>query len=264
MEELQVIEKNNERVLLTSQIAESYGTTAKVISYNFNSNKERYVEGKHYYCLEGEEKREFCNRLEIQDSSKATKLYLWTQKGALLHAKSLGTDKAWEVYDYLVDSYFQKVEKAKQMSVNELIFEMAKSNLETEKRLKSLEAQVSKTSDKLETALNIFTAPSCEVSWKDNVRATVSKMCENSGKCWSVIYGEMYNQLEIEAGCNLSARVRKAQERMEKQGYTYKQRKAYCKLDAVADDKKLRTIFEGIIKKYQVRYLQGDNVQEYI
>lgn len=151
-----------------------------------------------------------------------------------------------------------------QMSVNELIFEMAKSNLETEKRLKSLEESVSKTSDKLETALNIFTAPSCEVSWKDNVRATVSKMCENSGKCWSVIYGEMYTELEIEAGCNLSARVRKAQERMEKQGYTYKQRKAYRKLDAVADDKKLRAIFEGIIKKYQVRYLQGDNVQEYI
>lgn len=51
MEELQVIEKNNERVLLTSQIAESYGTTAKVISNNFTRNQERYVEGKHYYCL---------------------------------------------------------------------------------------------------------------------------------------------------------------------------------------------------------------------
>ncbi len=29
------------------------------------------------------------------------------RKGALLHAKSLNTDKAWEVYDWLVDFYFR-------------------------------------------------------------------------------------------------------------------------------------------------------------
>lgn len=40
------------------------------------------------------------------DFVKANKLYLCTEKGALLHAKSLNTDRAWEVYDYLVDFYF--------------------------------------------------------------------------------------------------------------------------------------------------------------
>lgn len=30
------------------------------------------------------------------------------RKGAFLHAKSLNTDKAWELYDKLVDSYFRK------------------------------------------------------------------------------------------------------------------------------------------------------------
>lgn len=29
------------------------------------------------------------------------------RKGALLHAKSLNTNKAWQVYDYLVDFYFR-------------------------------------------------------------------------------------------------------------------------------------------------------------
>ena len=47
MNELKIIEYKNQRVLLTTQLAESYGTTSKVISYNFNNNKERYVEGKH-------------------------------------------------------------------------------------------------------------------------------------------------------------------------------------------------------------------------
>ena len=35
-------------------------------------------------------------------------MYFWTEKGAFLHAKSLNTDKAWELYDKLVDCYFRK------------------------------------------------------------------------------------------------------------------------------------------------------------
>lgn len=146
MNELQVIEKNNERVLLTSQIAESYGTTSKVISNNFTRNQERYIEGKHFYCLEGEVKREFCNRHQIEDGSKATKLYLWTEKGALLHAKSLGTDKAWEVYDYLVESYFKKVEKidlANALLNPDTIIQLATALKEEQSKSKLLEVRVS-------------------------------------------------------------------------------------------------------------------------
>lgn len=111
MNELTVIERENQRVMTTAVLAEEYGTTNDVISKNFNRNKERYVEGKHYYCLEGEEKREFLNHGQFDDGLKnASKIYLWTEKGAFLHAKSLGTDRAWDVYDHLVESYFKKKE----------------------------------------------------------------------------------------------------------------------------------------------------------
>lgn len=159
MNELQVIEKNNERVLLTSQIAESYGTDVRTISNNFNRNKERYIEGKHFYCLTGDELKEFKtihqndeqfkNKTENFGVAKnANKLYLWTQKGALLHAKSLGTDKAWEVYDYLVDSYFQKVEKAtldmKSALLNpDVIIQLATALKEEQSKSKLLEVRVS-------------------------------------------------------------------------------------------------------------------------
>lgn len=89
MTDIQVIEQQGVRVLTTAQLAECYGTNRKVISYNFNNNKSRYEEGKHYICISDDEKREFCNRLEIHDGSeKAANLYLWTERGALLHAKS--------------------------------------------------------------------------------------------------------------------------------------------------------------------------------
>ena len=54
MENLQVIERENQRVLTTAQIAEEYGTDSNVVQRNFNRNKTRYIEGKHYYCLTGE------------------------------------------------------------------------------------------------------------------------------------------------------------------------------------------------------------------
>lgn len=106
MNELRITEYKGIRVLTTQQIAKAYETDRKVISYNFNHNKERYAEGKHYICLTDDELKAF---REIHDlPTNLNKLYLWTEKGAFLHAKSLNTDKAWDVYDRLVDTYFEK------------------------------------------------------------------------------------------------------------------------------------------------------------
>lgn len=134
---LQVVETNNQRVLTTAQIAEQYGTDSKVISNNFNRNKTRYIEGKHYYCLTGEVKRDFLNRHQIEDGSRATNFYLWTEKGALLHAKSLNTDQAWQAYEVLVDTYFsvreqgqlsQRPDRTKALQVKEMNARVRMSN----------------------------------------------------------------------------------------------------------------------------------------
>ena len=103
------IEQNGQRVLTTAQLAEAYGTDSKAIKQNFNNNKSRYIEGKHFYCLKNAELKAFKNKVENFDlvGKNAHCLYLWTERGALLHAKSLNTDKAWEVYEFLVDTYFK-------------------------------------------------------------------------------------------------------------------------------------------------------------
>lgn len=110
----QTMEIKGVRVLTTKQIAEAYGTSKDKIIYNFNYNKNKYILGKHYIEVVGEELRKLKRTCENQISLKYAKsLYLWTEKGALLHAKSLNTDKAWEVYDYLVDFYFRAKEERK-------------------------------------------------------------------------------------------------------------------------------------------------------
>lgn len=108
----QVVEVKGIRVLTTKQIAELYGADLNTVRHNFRYNKDKYILGKHYIEVYGEELRRLKTRGEFIPSLKYAKsAYLWTEKGALLHAKSLNTDKAWQVYDYLVDFYFRAKEK---------------------------------------------------------------------------------------------------------------------------------------------------------
>lgn len=124
MNELQIITHNNERVLTTARLAEQYGTAENTITKNFNRNKERYEEGKHYFCLKGSDLNAFRTKGQIVISSKQNTLYLWTEKGALLHAKSLNTDKAWQVYEFLVDNYFNPKQKSNTASITDHITEI--------------------------------------------------------------------------------------------------------------------------------------------
>lgn len=105
---LKPIENNGQRVLTTLQLADSFQTSTKIINRNFQRNSERYVHGKHYYSLTGDDLKAFKGSRQNDDSLKyASVLYLWTEKGAWLHAKSLNTKAAWEAYEILVDDYYQ-------------------------------------------------------------------------------------------------------------------------------------------------------------
>ena len=48
MQQLQVVEHSNMRVLTTEQLADAYDSNRKVIMRNFQRNRDRYVLGIHY------------------------------------------------------------------------------------------------------------------------------------------------------------------------------------------------------------------------
>lgn len=131
-----LIERAGERVLTTAQIAEAYGTDTATVKENFHRNKERYVEGKHFYLLTGEPLRKF--KREVTNCNLAipknvNRYYLWTERGALLHAKSLNTDKAWAVYDFLVENYFRKKQSAEHITEAPDTTQLAKNLLHLRK-----------------------------------------------------------------------------------------------------------------------------------
>lgn len=102
------VEWNGERVITTAQLADVYETSADNVRVNFNNNKDRFTEGKHYYILKGEELRMFKRNVNDIYAVKPNinQIYLWTKRGASRHCKILDTDKAWQQFDCLEENYF--------------------------------------------------------------------------------------------------------------------------------------------------------------
>lgn len=194
MNDLKITEYKDVRVLTTQQIAEAYGTDNRVISNNFNRNKDRYTEGKHYICLEGENLRDFKTNHQFDESSKINKLYLWTEKGAFLHAKSLGTDEAWEVYERLVDFYFNKKKPEVPTSTAGQIQLLAQGYTDLEKKI-----------DRIENDMPLFGAESDELSAHVKRRG-VSILGGKTSEAYKdktlrkKVYSDIYGQLKREFG----------------------------------------------------------------
>ena len=122
VETLSPIAYNQIPVITTELLAQLYGTETVNIKMNFSRNSARFVQGKHFFKLEGNELREFKHRLSLSESvsrevtdsysvkiaRNVRSLILWTERGAARHAKMLETDQAWEVFEKLEDCYFSQ------------------------------------------------------------------------------------------------------------------------------------------------------------
>lgn len=107
MKDLIPVKFNEEIVITTKTLAEVYECNEKQIKQNYNNNKDKFIEGKHYYKLQGEKLKKLrVENFDLQISPMTRELYLWTKRGASRHCKMLGTDKAWEMFDTLEENYF--------------------------------------------------------------------------------------------------------------------------------------------------------------
>lgn len=112
-ESLSPVAYNQSPVITTELLAQLYGTTAHSITKNHRSNADRFILGKHYYKIVGEELATLRITFgDLQISPKTRSLILWTERGAARHAKMLETDQAWEVFEKLEDCYFSQKQPA--------------------------------------------------------------------------------------------------------------------------------------------------------
>lgn len=148
------IEYKGQVVITTAQLAEVYGTTSKNITNNFQRNNDRFIEGKHYFVLKGDELKEYKSKTSERGVpiSSANSMYLWTRRGASRHCKILGTDKAWEQFDYLEDNYFDKKPQSIPLTTAQQIQLLAQGNVELNQRVDTLTERM----DKIEMDLPVL------------------------------------------------------------------------------------------------------------
>ena len=149
MNELTVLEHNDIRVMTTEQLAEAYGCDVQHIKQNFNNNKERFTDGKHYFRLEGADLKSFKRQVENFDlpvSKFASAIYLWTKRGAARHSKMLGTERAWDVFDELEESYFNPM---KNMTPEEFLLCSAQRMVEQARAIKAANAWIDEVDERL-------------------------------------------------------------------------------------------------------------------
>ncbi len=110
--QISVINFKSIPVVTSAMLADLYGSDTDNIKQNYSRNKERFIQDKHFFKLEGLELRAFKDWVTLSHSVEISKntrtLILWTERGAARHAKMLDTDQAWEVFEQLEDCYFHR------------------------------------------------------------------------------------------------------------------------------------------------------------
>lgn len=89
-------------------MAAGYGTTPIRIQQNYIRNEDRFVEGKHFFKISGDELKSF--RLSFSESvnKHTTSLVLWTERGAARMSKIVDTDETWSFFEKMEQAYFRK------------------------------------------------------------------------------------------------------------------------------------------------------------
>lgn len=151
MDYLVPIKFKNLNVITTELLAEAYETDVKNIQMNFKRNEKNFEEGKHYYFLQGEELKQFkslSTESGLPVNKFAPNLYLWTERGANRHCKILDTDKSWEQFDNLEETYF-KVKENKQTRLPKNYIEALEDLVNAEKEKEQLRLENREQEQKL-------------------------------------------------------------------------------------------------------------------
>lgn len=251
--QLEVKEYRGQRVVTFKDIDMVHGRPEGTARRNFNANKNRFIEGEDYFIVGSDEIR--TSHLFAISENDFTSKALITEQGYLILVKSFTDDLAWQVQRKLVNSYFRVNKLANDLSPQmQMLYGMLDQMAQTERRANEAKQLAEKAVETTERIKEEFVSPF--ENWRDDVNAKVREIAIKANMGYQQLFSQMYTELEMKAGCDLATRQRNKRERMTNSGCTKTEiEKSTTKIAIIEDDKKLKQIFDDIVRRYAVKYV---------
>ena len=160
--------------------------------------------------------------------------------------------------DWLASEVIPSIRKtggySKQMSQAELTAAIAQNQVEIERTANMALEIANKVDSKITNALDVFTAPTAD-NWKHDINSKINQIIINQHLNYQTFRGDLYTELEGEAHCDLKARQSNLRKRLKAQGAKAVELSGVSKLEVIDRSLLLKLIFEGIVRKYQVKFV---------
>lgn len=185
--------------------------------------------------------------------------YLITKKGCDLIANKMIGKKGILFTAAYVDAFERMRKQAQPMTPAQLIAAQAQVLVDMERRMDEMQGQTRALEAKVDTAMKALSRPA-EDHWRSDMDKAVKELNARMGWSLPKLQGKLYQTLEDTANCNLNMRLTALRKRMKKTGMRYRDAKGLGKLDAIAADKQLRAIFEGVVRSWQASAVSSEEV----
>lgn len=241
------------KAMTVKDIAGIHETTVKRINEVINNNSQRFIDGVDIIDLKS---KVVLNDLveefgfDAHSVRMSKNIYVLSERGYTKLLKILEDDTAWEIYDQLVDNYFNMKATldtsnlSPELQMFQGIFNaVARQELET----KRLAAQMDNITEIV--ALNT-------TDWRRDCRKLVNKMAETQGGygAYQEIQTAIYEEVDRRAGSSLKTRLTNLRNRMAGEGISKSKRDKTNKLDVIESDKRLKQIYLAVVKDFAIKY----------
>lgn len=200
----------------------------------------------------------------ISGTGKAYPMYLMNRDGFTLLAMGFTGKEAleWKIkYINAFNAMEQELRNPKPMTANEMFSMQAQINLDNEREIKELkgrtaenEKRLDETNRKFDAVTTFVTSPLTDAdTWQGRMTRHIRRAVEEFGLNYQQFHAKLYEELERTAGVDLKCRQTRMRNRMYAAGATKTECKAVSKLSVIAADKKLRAMFETILRNEIVR-----------
>lgn len=246
----------NKKAMLVKDIAQIHNQPLGEINRRINDNRNRFKDNIDIIDLKsvmGLSHNEF--GFTQNAWNRLGNAYLLSERGYAKLLKILDDDKAWDIYDELVDNYFNM---RKTIKNDVSMFDELSPDLQMFKKIfdnaARNELELKRVDRKLDNITEIVSLNTTE--WRKTAQGLIHKMAKTEGGfgAYQQIQGDIYKEVDARAGSNLKTRLTNLRQRMALNGSCKSAIDRLNRLDVIDADKRLKQIYMAVVKDFAIKY----------